>query len=140
MTAPQYGRQPYSAPGEGIAITTQYSPVWTTLLAATKPKISFNGHEISVAGWGRTVFPFAPGQYHVHVYSPYFFPRRWGPADHTAVVNPGQIVELEYKAPVFALFRGSLGPPPQRYKGVVALAAVLAVPVLVIAILLIAGA
>jgi hypothetical protein len=139
MNAPQYGRQPYPGPSEGIAITARYSAVWTTLLATTKPKISFNGYETPGSDWGRTVFPLAPGQYHVHAYTPYFFPRRCGPADYTAVVNPGQIVELEYKAPVFTFFRGSLGPPPQRYKGVVALAAVLAVPVLLIAILLIVG-
>jgi hypothetical protein len=30
MNAPQYGYQPYPAPREGIAITTQYSVIFST--------------------------------------------------------------------------------------------------------------
>jgi len=50
---------------------------------------------------------------------------RAGPADYTGSVAPGQLVELEYKAPLFTFSRGSLGPPPQRYTGVAATIAVL---------------
>ena len=39
----------------------------------------------------------------------------------------GQLVELEYKAPLFTFTRGSLGPPPQRYTGVAATIAVVVV-------------
>jgi hypothetical protein len=139
MTAPQYGYQPYYEPPEGIAITTKYSVVFATLLAASTPKIVVNGYEMPARGWGRTVFPLAPGQYHLHVHTPYFFPRQVGPADHTVAVHPGQVVELEYRAPLFTFVRGALGPPPQPYRGVIALSAVLAVPVVLILVLLLLG-
>ena len=116
MTAPQYGYQPYPAPREGIAITTQFSFL-TWLYAMLKPKIFLNGYEMPVGGWGRAVYPAQPGQYHVHVYLPYWLPSRAGPADYTVAVAPGQFVELEYKAPLFTFSRGALGPPPQRYPG-----------------------
>jgi hypothetical protein len=73
--------------------------------------------EMPAWGWGRAVYPAPPGQYHLHVYLPYWLPSRAGPADYTVAVAPGQLVELEYKAPLFTFSRGSLGPPPQRYTG-----------------------
>ncbi|MGX9791383.1 hypothetical protein [Mycobacterium sp. MMS18-G62] len=143
MNAPQYGQQPYGQPyygqpREGIAITTQYS-VLAWLYAAITPKIFLNGHDVPIRGWGRTVLPLAPGQYHVHVYIPYWLPSRAGTADYTAVVNPGQWVELDYKAPLITFSRGSLGPPPQSYNGIgvmVAIAVVSALFVLALAVLL----
>jgi hypothetical protein len=94
MTAPQYGYQPYPAPREGIAITTQFSFL-TWLYAVLKPKIFLNGYEMPAWGWGRAVYPAPPGQYHVHAYLPYWHPSRAGSADYTVAVAPGQLVELE---------------------------------------------
>ena len=124
MAAPQYGQQPhwqgqqphYQQPHEGIAITTQYSPL-ALVYAFIKPKIYLNGYAVPSWGWGRSVLPAAPGQYHVHVHAPYLIPSRLGPADYIVAVHPGQLVELEYKAPVFTFSPGSLGPPPQHYNG-----------------------
>jgi hypothetical protein len=87
-----------------------------------------------VWGWGRTVLPLTAGQYLVHVYVPYFFPRRVGPADYTVAVNPGQIVELEYRVPLRTFSRGALGPPPQRYNGVGVTVAIMAAAVLLMII------
>jgi hypothetical protein len=138
MNAPQYGYQPYPAPREGIAITAQFSFL-TWLYAVLKPKVFLNGYEMPAWGWGRAVYPASPGQYHVHVYLPYWLPSRAGPADYTVVVAPGQLLELEYKAPLFTFSRGSLGPPPQRYAGVAATIAVVALLIfLVVWILLLA--
>jgi hypothetical protein len=147
MNAPQYGQQPYGQPyygepREGIAITTQYSALaW--LYAAITPKILLNGYDVPIRGWGRSVLPAAPGQYHVPVHIPYWLPSRAGPADYTVVVNPGQWVELEYKAPLFTFSRGSLGPPPQSYNGIgvmVAITVVSALFVLTLAALLLTTA
>ena len=83
------------------------------------------------------------GRYHVHVYTPYWLPTRVGPADYAVVVNPGQLVELEYKAPLFTFSRGSLGPPPQSYNGIgatIAIAVAATVMVIVVATLLLATA
>jgi len=110
-------------PQQGIAVTTQYSFL-TWLYAVLKPKIFLNGYEMPAWGWGRAVYPTHPGQYHVHVYLPYWLPSRVGPADFAVAVVPGQFVELEYKAPLFTFSRGALGPPPQRYPGVAATIAI----------------
>jgi hypothetical protein len=75
-------------------------------------------------GLGSRRLSGAAREYHLHAYLPYWLPSRAGPADNTVAVVPGQLVELEYKAPLFTFSRGSLGPPPQRYTGVAATIAV----------------
>ena len=139
MTSPQYGSAPYAEPAEGIAITTQYSAAFTPFFGAVKPKIVLNDEVIPVWGWGRTVLPLAPGQYQLHVHTPYFFPKRAGRADHTVAVPPGQLVELEYRAPMFSFSRGSLGPPPQRYKGIGAIIAMMTILLLFVVLAVLLG-
>jgi hypothetical protein len=121
----QYPQQPPPGPASGpaIAVTTKF--LWLAwFFFFIKPKIFLNGHEVAAA-WGRNVIPVQPGQHHLHVYVPYFLPPKVGPADATVPVQPGQQpVELEYRAPVWAFSRGSLGPPPQQYHGLVATVAI----------------
>ncbi|GJP00117.1 hypothetical protein NJB18001_15220 [Mycobacterium marinum] len=106
------------SPGSGgIAVTTQYFPLGF-MLALFKPKIFINGFQVPVAGWGRTVVPVQPGLHRVHVHVPYWLPSQIGPADTLVDVYPGQLAELEYKAPVWGYSAGSLGTPPQSYNGV----------------------
>ena len=128
--APQHhGPQPgpYRQAGEGIAVNTQFFPLaW--VLFFVKPKVAVDGQEIPVSGWGRTHVPARPGQHHVHVYVPYFLPPKMGPADATADVRPGQVAELEYKAPIWAFSAGSLGVGPQKYNGVGITIAIVAIP------------
>jgi hypothetical protein len=128
---PQYVPQYPARPREGIAVTTRYSPL-TWMFALFKPKVMVNGHEIPAVGWGRTVVPTPPGQYHVHVHTPYFVPSRVGPADYTVAVAPGQLVELEYKAPAWTFSPGSLGPPPQTVNGQTAILIVTIVSLVVV--------
>jgi hypothetical protein len=59
---------------------------------------------------------------------PYFLPSRLGPADATADVRPGQVAELEYKAPLWSFSAGALGVGPQKYNGVGITLAVVAIP------------
>jgi hypothetical protein len=68
--------------------------------------------------WGRNVVPAPPGPYGIHIHLPYVMPRKMGQADYDAVVAPGQWVDLEYKPPLWSFSKGSLGPPPQSYRGV----------------------
>jgi hypothetical protein len=128
--APQHhGPQPgpYGQAGEGIAVNTQFFPLaW--VLFFVKPKVAVDGQEIPVSGWGRTHVPARAGQHHVHVYVPYFLPPKMGPADATADVRPGQVAELEYKAPMWAFSAGSLGVGPQKYNGVGITIAIVAIP------------
>jgi hypothetical protein len=132
---PQYAPQPQPQygyyPREGIVVTAQYMPLaW--MYAMVKPRIIVNGREMPTHGWGRTVVPAPPGQYHVHVHTPYFLPSRVGSADHAVVVQPGQWVELEYKVPVWTFSPGSLGPPPQTYNGKTAMMVVSIVAVVLV--------
>jgi hypothetical protein len=125
----QPGRQPspYGQAAEGIVVNTQFFPLaW--VLFFVKPKIAVDGQEIPVSAWGRTHVPAGPGQHHVHVYVPYFLPPKLGPADATADVRPGQVAELEYKAPMWAFSAGSLGAGPQKYNGVGITIAIVAIP------------
>jgi hypothetical protein len=111
-------QQPASYPPQGdgggaVAVTLKYHPL-AFLLGLFKPRVELNGHHVQ-AGWGRTAVPVPPGQYQVHVHVPYLLPPRIGVA-----VQPGQTVELEYRAPMIAFLRGALGAPPQKYPGMTA--------------------
>ena len=88
------------------------------------------------SGWGRTHLPARPGQHHVHVHVPYFLPPKLGPADATADVRPGQVAELEYKAPMWAFSAGSLGVGPQKYNGVGITIAIVAIPFVIVFLLI----
>ncbi|OBK22275.1 hypothetical protein A5634_07835 [Mycobacterium asiaticum] len=88
------------------------------MLALFKPKILIDGYETPPAFWGRNVLPVYPGRHRVHVHVPYWLPSQIGPADTLVDVHPGQLVELEYKAPLWGYSPGSLGAPPQSYNGV----------------------
>lgn len=125
--AHQYAGSGYGQPAEGIVINTQFFPLaW--LLFFFKPKVAVDGQEVPVSGWGRTHVPARPGQHHVHVHVPYFLPPKLGPADTTADVRPGQVAELEYKAPLWSFSAGSLGVGPQKYNGVGIMLAIVAIP------------
>lgn len=131
----QYGQPQYGQPGEGIAVTTGFFPLaW--VLYFIKPKIFVDGQEAPPAGWGRTVVAARPGQHQVHVHAPYFLPPRLGPADAVANVQPGQVTELEYKAPMWSFSPGSLGVGPQKYNGVGITIAVIAIPFVLIFLLI----
>ncbi len=123
----QYRTPQYGPPGEGIVVNTQFFPLaW--VLFFVKPKIFLDGQQMPAAGWGRTHLPARAGQHHVHVHVPYFLPPKLGPADAMADVRPGQVAELEYKAPVWSFSPGSLGVGPQKYNGVGITLAIVAIP------------
>lgn len=116
MTTP-YPNAPVGPPpggGSAIAVTTKFIPL-AFILFFFKPKVAINGQELPQQPWGRQVIPVQPGTYRVDVHTPYLLPPKLGPATVDVPVAPGQTVELEYKAPAFAFFPGSLGAPPQKY-------------------------
>ena len=63
---------------------------------------------------------------------PYFLPPKLGPADTTADVRPGQLVEVQYKAPLWSFSAGSLGIGPQKYNGVGITIAIVAIPFVIL--------
>lgn len=123
--------QPHWQPGtSAIAVTTRYS--WLTfMLALFKPYLAVNGHQVP-AGWGRTVVPVPPGQHHVHVHVPYLLPPRIGTAETVVPVHPGQVVEVDYRAPAIAFLDGAIGPPPQKHRGMPAAIALVVVPLVLL--------
>lgn len=86
------------------------------ILGLVTPMIAINGN-LMTGRWGRNMIPVPPGQNHVHIHLPYFLPPRIGPADTTVWLEPGEMVELEYRAPLLAFARGALGPAPQEWPG-----------------------
>jgi hypothetical protein len=124
----QYQGQP--AYGDGIALTLKYFPL-AFLLAFFKPVVTINGQPYQVPWNQRTVIPVPPGQYHLHVHTPYILPSEVGKADVPVNVGGGQPVELEYRAPLFIFSPGSLGSPPQKYNGVMATVLLAVVPLVI---------
>ena len=122
MTGPYQQYPPPPPPPSGppggataIAVTAKFFPLaWFFFFI--KPKIFLNGQQVA-ATWGRTVIPVSPGQHQLNIHVPYFLPSEVGPAAMTVAVAPGQTVELEYRAPMWAFSPGSLGAPPQQYNG-----------------------
>ena len=113
--------------GAAIALTTKFIPLaW--IFSFIKPNVSVDGQPVAAA-WGRTVIPVSPGHHRLDVHVPYFLPPRVGPAETVFTVQPGQTVELEYRAPAWAFSRGSLGAPPQKYNGMGLLIAIMVIAV-----------
>ncbi|MEU4242316.1 hypothetical protein [Actinoplanes sp. NPDC026619] len=112
-----YPQQPQqqASQGSGISLTTKYN--WMTfLLALFKPVIEINGQRVGNT-WGQQFIPLQPGQYQLHVHVPYLW--KLGSADLPVNIYAGQVVELEYRAPVIAFIGGALGAPPQKWPGMV---------------------
>ncbi|WP_211275446.1 hypothetical protein [Actinoplanes rectilineatus] len=134
--APAPGFPPPAGPVSGgsdvtaIAVTTKY-PWPAFLLALFRPFLAVNGHRVPGA-WGRTVIPVPPGQHHLHVHVPYLLPSRIGTAELFVPVYPGQIVEVEYRVPLIVWLDGSIGPAPQKYRGLAAYIALMVIPLLLI--------
>jgi hypothetical protein len=112
---PGYGG-PYGGEGDGIALTLKFFPL-AFALSFFKPVVTVNGQPYQVPWNRRTVIPLPPGQYHVHIHTPYLIPSKVGNADLPVNVGGGRPVELEYRAPVWVWAPGALGSPPQKYNG-----------------------
>ena len=128
--------EPVRPAGDGIVVNTQFFPLaW--VLFFVKPKIAVDGQETQAPSLGcARIVPARPGQHHVHVHVPYFLPPKLGPADATVDVRPGQVAELEYKAPMWAFSAGSLGVGPQKYNGVGITIAIVAIPFVLVFLLI----
>jgi hypothetical protein len=124
--APQQQYAPQGGGQAQLVLDLKYFPLaWIFMLI--KPKIMINGH-LMAGQWGRNVIPMPAGQHHVHVHVPYIIPARVGPADLQVPLQPGQALELEYRAPVWAFSRGAMGPGPQPWNGIGITVAMTVVP------------
>ena len=127
---PGYARDGYGygRPDEfaAITITARYFPL-AFLLALVKPVVTVDGQPVRMRWREAVVVPVTPGPHHLHAHTPYLLPRRMGKADLVVTAQPGQNVDLEYKAPLVIFAGGALGSPPQRYPGTAAFVALMAV-------------
>ncbi|TDC71795.1 hypothetical protein E1200_00880 [Actinomadura sp. GC306] len=82
------------------------------------PVITLNGYRVH-GRWGPNALPLPAGHHHLAVHIPYLLPPEIGRAELTVPVEPGRQVHLEYRAPMGAFMRGALGPPPQKWPGLV---------------------
>lgn len=102
------------------------------LLAMIAPKLSLDGERIPVR-WGRNEIPVRPGRHHLRIHV------RWiGRAGEAAVpvsLDPGETVELEYRAPLTVFHDGALGPAPQPWNGMGAVIALALAPLAIMFVL-----
>lgn len=120
-----------------MVITIKTPPLLFSWARVMPPVVTVDDQRLSAPRRGANIVPVAPGSHRIRVHIEYLFPRRMGPACHDAEVPVGQWVELEYKPPLWTLGKGALGPPPQRYNGLLPIAAVLAVSVFLGALMLV---
>jgi hypothetical protein len=92
----------------------------------TKLDIAIDGRTVR-AGWGVTWFDLPAGPHEVRVNSRYL--GRTGAVKVVIPVMPGEQATAYYRAPAIAFMPGSIGPVPQRTRGVTA--AIVLVTVLV---------
>jgi hypothetical protein len=123
----------YGGGGDGIALTAKFFPL-AFILLLFKPFLTINGQQYQVPWSQRTLIQLPPGQYNVHVHTPYLGLFNIGKADLAVNVGGGQPIELEYRAPLFMFSPGSLGTPPQKYNGVLATVLLMVVPLVIVLI------
>jgi hypothetical protein len=103
---------PYMSPGTvdgstGIRITAKFMPL-AFILHLFKPRMGVDGSDFPAA-WNTPVFvPTPPGQHMVVTYFPYVFIKQAGKGAVGVTVNPGQIVDVLYKAPWVVFMAGKM--------------------------------
>lgn len=113
---PHHNPSPPSGVGMPSAIAVTTKSVAVAAMAGLfffRPRIFLNGYEIART-WGRNVILVPPGVHQLHIH---IFYRMYGGAKLTVPVQPGRTAELEYAVPAWAFLAGSLGPGPQRHRG-----------------------
>jgi hypothetical protein len=91
----------------GIRVTAKHNPLFW-VLAFFKPHAVIDGADTKIAWKDPAFFPVAVGQHEVVVYFPYLIPPKAGKGKVSVTVNPGQVVEVGYKAPWFVFFKGKM--------------------------------
>jgi hypothetical protein len=89
-------------------------PAGAYLYNMTNPRLTIDGHDVPVQGWGQHSFDVvAGGPHRIEIYVPYVFPRKAGRAKLDVMV-PEEGVNLDYMAPTVTFAKGALGPAGQQ--------------------------
>ena len=105
--APQVDPGPNAGLSPGLPgtlqVTTTYSP-WTFVYALCTPRLQLDGMGESKGPWGTSTWTVAPGPHTVRCWFTYLFITKAGDAATSIVVQPGEVVSLQYRAPFWAAF------------------------------------
>ncbi|WP_280445185.1 hypothetical protein [Nocardia brasiliensis] len=112
----------------GITVHTSCKPRFL-VQALTRPVIHLNGHPVPENGWGTIHIPVTPGQHHLQIATG-SFPKWWpfggfrdsgtptaGAAEAVIPVVEGCSTSVFYRTPMINRFIGSIGPVPQKARG-----------------------
>lgn len=113
----------------GIAVNTSCKPRLGVQIL-TRPVIRVNGQLVPETKWGATHIPVGPGQHHVRIDTGPF-PKWWpftgflgsagtptiGEAEAVVPVAKGCSTPVFYRTPIINRFIGTIGPVPQRPRG-----------------------
>lgn len=89
----------------GIQVRTKFFFL-AFLLYFFKTQIAVDGGAPVQRPWGETFIPVAPGHHAVRVYCPYLFYRYMGDSVVEVDVAPGQVVAVQWRAPLLVFLKG----------------------------------
>jgi hypothetical protein len=126
-----YGQQPL--PGGQLVLTLR-KPLGLLAASMISPVVTIDGYP-APAHWEQNLYPVVAGQHHLQVSSSYLW--RYGTADLPIMMYPGRSVEVHYSGPVVTFLRGSIGFEPQPRPGMPVFWAIIALPIVLVALVLI---
>lgn len=127
--------QPALPAGAGMLRLTLPGSFWTNSMVA--PAVTLNGYRLHVTKSSGTFdFPIPAGIHRLHAHAQWMMD--YGNADIDFTIQPGQMVEIFYAAPVHQFVsRGNIGFTPQKKAGLAGLIGVLVAVFAVLALLVV---
>ncbi|HEY5822548.1 MAG TPA: hypothetical protein VIT20_11270 [Propionibacteriaceae bacterium] len=136
---PNQPNQPNQQPGGqapmGQLVLKLRKPFGLGSATMMTPTVTIDGYPAPVR-WGQNAFPVVPGHHQLSAATTYLW--RFGAAEQAVDVAPGQSVEVHYSGPLITFMSGRIGFEEQPRPGLVAFWAILAIPVVLLLILLVA--
>ena len=110
-------------PGTGLTIHAKSIPLGSWL----SPRAEINGHPVPLA-WGHNVIPAYPGVHHIRIYMPWMW--QYGAGEITVDNRTAPAPPVYYAPPYVNFMKGAIGLAPVKSPGLVAMLAILTVPIL----------
>lgn len=116
--------------GMGVLRFIMPGNVMTSSMVA--PTVTLNGQRLHVtSGSGTFDFPVPAGTHRLHAHGQWM--KRYGDADIDFSIQPGQMVEVYYAAPLHQFAsKGNIGFTPQKKPGLLGLLLMLGIPLLLV--------
>ena len=126
---------PYVAAGQGQLVVNLRKPFGPLSASIMSPNVKIDGYP-APARWEQNVYPIAAGRHQVQGSTSYLW--EYGRADLLVDIAPGTSVEVHYSAPVLTFVKGRMGFEPQPRPGMGVFWAIVALPVVIIILIVIA--